>query len=67
LPSILAMPAAVLRTPNAASGERGVPRSGCPGFVRISDIWPGSGQNPDRAGRDLAEFRVAQRLLFAPA
>jgi hypothetical protein len=58
----------------AAHAERGlrvaessVPAAGCPGFVRISDIWPRSGQNLDSADRDLAEFCVARRLLCAPA
>jgi len=41
--------------------------AGCPGFVRISDIRPRFGQDLDTADRDLAEFAVARRLLFAPA
>jgi hypothetical protein len=39
----------------------------CPGFVRISDMWPRSGHGPDGADRDLARFAVARRLLFALA
>jgi hypothetical protein len=65
VPWIVAVPTA-RRTPNAACEVRGQ-RSGCPGFVRISDIWPRSGHGSDSAERDLAEFGAARRLLFAPA